>query len=153
MNLVQRDIVYTYTTLELLESMINLSRINIDRFQGISVDRVVQLRSSMTGFNTGRQTGKSTAIGRYAKENDNVIVVSPSKTLTRFMAERLRSANKFNLCVEDFDIPNISNIFRGIRGEFDLIFDECSLENILFCLNSLSIHTGIKIRSIVKVGS
>ena len=89
MNLVQRDIVYNYMTFELLESMINLSRINIDRFQSIGIDRVNRLRSSMTSFDTGRQTGKSTAIGRYTKENDNVIVVSPSKALTKIMAERI----------------------------------------------------------------
>lgn len=113
MNLVQQDIVYNYMSFELLESMINLSRINIDRFQRISMDRVSQLRFSMTSFDTGRQTGKSTAISRYAKENDNVIVVSPSKTLKKIMVERLQSVNKFNLCVADF---NNSNIFRGVQG-------------------------------------
>lgn len=149
MNLVQRDIVYNYMTFELLESMIKLSRINIDRFQSIDIDRVSQLRFSMTSFDTGRQTGKSTAISRYTKENDNVIVVSPSKVLKKIMTERLQSVNEFNLSVSDF---NNSDIFRGLRGEFDLIFDECSLEDILFCLSKLGIHSGIKIRSIVKVG-
>ena len=151
MNLVQRDVVYNYMTFELLESMINLSRINIDRFQsiGMDIDRVSQLRFSMTSFDTGRQTGKSTAISRYAKENDNVIIVSPSKVLKKIMAERLQSVNEFNLRVADF---NTSNIFRGLRGEFDLIFDECSLDDILFCLSRLDIHSGIKIKSIVKVG-
>ena len=149
MNLVQRDIVYNYMTFELLESMINLSRINIDRFQSIGVDRVSQLCFGMTSFDTGRQTGKSTAISRYTKENDNVIVVSPSKVLTKIMTERVQSVNKFNLSVADF---NTTNIFRGLQGEFDLIFDECNLEDILFCLSSLGKHPSIKIRSIVKVG-
>ena len=139
-------------TFELLESMIELSKINIDRFQRISMDRVSQLRFSMTSFDTGRQTGKSTAISRYTKENDNVIVVSPSKVLTKIMTERLQSVNKFNLSVADFNNSHNSNIFRGLCGEFDLIFDECSLDDILFCLSSLGIHSGIKIRSIVKVG-
>ena len=149
MNLVQRDIVYNYMTFELLESMIELSRINIDRFHHTDANRVGQLKFSMTSFDTGRQTGKSTAIARYLKENDNVIVISPSKVLTKIMVERLQSVNKFNLCVADF---NNSDIFRGLRGEFDLIFDECSLEDITFCLSSLGKHSGIKIRSIVKVG-
>lgn len=154
MNLVQRDIVYNYMTFELLESMIELSRINVDRFQsiGIDIDRISQLRFSMTSFDTGRQTGKSTAISRYAKENDNVIVVSPSKVLKKIMSERLQSVNKFNLCIGDFNNSHNSNIFRGLRGEFDLIFDECDLADILFCLSSLGIHASIKIRSIVKVG-
>lgn len=152
MNLVQRDIVYKYMTFELLESMINLSRINIDRFQSIGLDRINQLRSSMTSFDTGRQSGKSTAISRYTKENENVIVVSPSKVLKKIMTERLQSVNEFNLCVADFNNSNNSNIFRGLQGEFDLIFDECSLEDIHFCLSKLDIHSGIKIRSIVKVG-
>ena len=152
MNLVQRDIVYNYMTFELLESMIELSRINIDRFHHTDVYRFSQLTSSMTSFDTGRQTGKSTAISRYAKENDNVIVVSPSKVLTKIMAERLQSANKFNLCVANFNNSNASSIFRGLRGEFDLIFDECSLEDIHFCLERLGKYSGIKIRSIVKVG-
>lgn len=147
MNLVQRDIVYNYMSFELLESMIKLSRINIDRFQ--SIGGVSQLRSSMTSFDTGRQTGKSTAISRYTKENDNVIVVSPSKVLKKIMAERLQSVNKFNLSVADF---NNSNIFRGLQGEFDLIFDECDLEDIHFCLECLGKYSGIEIRSIVKIG-
>ena len=130
MNLVQQDIVYKYMTFELLESMIKLSRINIDRFQRISMDRISQLRSSMTSFNTGRQTGKSTAIARYAKEND-VIVVSPTKALTKSMAEQLQSVSNFNLCVTDF---KNSHILKGIQGEFDLIFDECYLEDINICL-------------------
>ena len=149
MNLVQRDIVYNYMTFELLESMIELSMINIDRFQSIGIDRVNRLRSSMTSFDTGRQTGKSTAIARYANENENVIVVSTTKEPKKIMAERMQSVSNLNLCVADF---NTSNIFRGLRGEFDLIFDECSLEDIFFCLKSLGIHAGIKIRSIVKVG-
>lgn len=148
MNLVQRDIVYNYMTFELLESMIELSRINIDRFQSIG-NRFSQLTSSMTSFDTGRQTGKSTAISRYTKENDNVIVVSPSKVLAKIMAGQLQSVNKLNLCVTEF---NNSPTLRGLRGEFDLIFDECSLEDIHFCLECLGKHTGIKIRSIVKVG-
>lgn len=158
MNLVQQDIVYKYMTSELLESMINLSMINIDRFQSISGDRVGQLRSSMTSFDTGRQTGKSTAIAHYAKENENVIVVSTSSAAKKIMAEQLQSVSNFNLCVKDFDISNTSNIsdtsniFRGLRGEFDLIFDECNLEDIRICLWYLGKYSGIKIRSIVKVG-
>lgn len=150
MNLVQQDTVYNYKTYELLESMIELSRINIDRFQGMDrVGEVNQLRFGMTGFDTGRQTGKSTAIARYAKEND-CIVVSPTKMLQKIMTERLQSVNNFNLCVGDFCN---TRIFRGVRREFDLIFNECSIKDIFFCIDRLGIRPNIKVRSIVKVGT
>lgn len=148
MNLVQQDIVYNYKTFELLESMIELSRINIDRFQRMGVGEANRLFYGMTSFNTGRQTGKSTAIARYLKEN-NAIVVSPTRVLQKCMTQLLQSDNCFNLCVGDFRNPCI---FRGVRGEFDLIFDECNPEDIHLCLNRLSEYTGIKIKSIVRVG-
>lgn len=149
MNLVRRVIVYKYKTFELLESMIELSRINIDRYQSTEMDRVSQLSAGMTSFSTGRQTGKSTAIARYLKENDDAIVVSPTRELQKTMAKQLQSVSKFNLCVESF---NDSRKFRGLRGEFDLIFDECNLDAILHCLRCLDEYSSINIRSIVKVG-
>lgn len=151
MNLVQRDIVYNYMTFELLEAMINLSRINIDRFAQLANDQLSRLMFSMTSFDTGRQTGKTTAISRYIKENDNAIVVSPNKHLKKDMSFRLKSNKGVNnLTLSDF--KSDSNTFRGLRGEFDLIFDECELKDIVNCLDQLSIHSGVKVRSIVKVG-
>lgn len=152
MKLVQRDIVYNYMTFELLEAMINLSRINIERFAQLgSPDQLSRLMFSMTSFDTGRQTGKSTAISKYIKENDNAIVVSPTQQLKNDMSFRLKSAKcNNNLTLSDFNSD--SNTFRGLRGEFDLIFDECELKDIGYCLDRLSIHSGVKVRSIVKVG-
>lgn len=146
MNLVQQ-IIYKYKTFELLESMIELSRVNTVRLQGI---RDIQLTYGMTGFDTGRQTGKSTAIARYLKEN-NAIVVSPTQAHKTYMTGLLQYVDNFNLCVGDFDD---SCIFRGLHGEFefDLIFDECNLADIHLCVNRLREYAGIKIRSIVKVG-
>lgn len=151
-ELVQRDIVYNYMTFELLEAMINLSRINIDRFAQLgSPDQLSRLMFSMTSFDTGRQTGKTTAISKYIKENDNAIVVSPTQQLKKDMSFSLKSAKGINnLTLSDF--KSDSNIFRGLRGEFDLIFDECELRDINNCLYHLSIHSGVKVRSIVKVG-
>lgn len=149
MNLVQQEVVYKYKTFELLESMIELSRVNIDRLQRMGVDRVSQLRSGMTSFDTGRQTGKSTAIARYFRENDDVIIVSRTRAQQKTMAGGLQSFSIFNLCVGDF---NDRHKFKGIRGEFDLIFDECNLEDILHCLWCLGEYPSIKIQSIVKVG-
>lgn len=152
MNLVQSDIVYNYMTFELLEAMINLSRINIDRFEQLgSPDQLSRLMFSMTSFDTGRQTGKSTAISKYIKENDNAIVISPNKYLKKDISFRLKSAKGINnLTLSDF--RGDSNTFRGLRGEFDLIFDECELRDIVNCLDHLSRHSGVKVRSIVKVG-
>lgn len=152
MNLVQRDTVYNYMTFELLEAMINLSRINIDRFAQLGAnDQLSRLMFSMTSFDTGRQTGKSTAISKYIKENDNAIVVSPNKHLKKDMSFRLKSAKGINnLTLSDF--KSDSNTFRGLRGELDLIFDECELRDINNCLYHLNLHSGVKVRSIVKVG-
>lgn len=149
MKLVQKEFIYNYKTYELLVSMIHLSRVNMDRFRGDFIMKCSQIMSNMASFDTGRQTGKSTAIARYLRENDNVIVVSRNAVLKKIMDEKLRAPNKFNLSIYDF---NRHSIFKGLHGEFDLIFDECSIEEIHHCLKFLLTHTRIEINSIVKVG-
>ena len=151
MKLVQKDIIFNYKTYELLVSMIDLSRVNMDRFRDANIiEKCSKMVSNMAGFDTGRQTGKSTAIARYLRENDNVVVVSPSTILKKIMNDKLHTPNKFNLSVHDFN--RHSAIFKGLYGEFDLIFDECSLKDIQYCLKFLVTHTHIEIKSIVKVG-
>lgn len=149
MNLVQRDIVYNYMTFELLVSMVELSRINADRFKNI--EHLNYPMRSMTSFDTGRQTGKSTAISRYIKENPNSIVILHNNNAKLDMKKRLSNIKDYRvLTLSDFSQD--SNTFRGLRGEFDLIFDECSYDVVTKCINSLVKFSSIKIKSVVKVG-
>lgn len=154
MKLVKQETVYKYDTRVLLEAMIDLSESNVNRFRGSPMGELNSIFSSITSYDTGRQTGKSTTLVNYLNDN-------PNKNIFIIARDQIHAKNLQHLAQSKIGLDNILSvaykstgsrlsIFRGL-SELTLIFDECSTNEIEDFIERIEVPNRIK--AIVKVGS
>lgn len=154
MKLVKEETTYKYDTRILLEAMIDLSESNINRFSGSPMGELNSIFSSITSYDTGRQTGKSTTLVNYLNDtsNKNIFIIARDQIHVKDLQYVAQSKIGLDNIMSVAPGPRGSNlsIFRGL-GKFTLIFDECSTNEIRDFIERIEIPHYIK--AVVKVGS
>ena len=150
--LLNMQVTYKYNYDELIQQLIEVSRENIKRRRDRSVATTM---NAMCSISMGRQTGKTTGIIEYAKRNPNGCIVITHNSSDVQYKEELKDTNAVYMPIMSI-LTNPGSV-RGLRGEYDFIFDECTTDNIqrVICnLRDFGLigENTITVRSILKVG-
>jgi hypothetical protein len=150
--LLNRQVIYKYNYDELIPQLIEVSRENIKRRRDRSVATTM---NAMCSISMGRQTGKTTGIIDYAKRNPNGCIVITHNFPESQYKEALEGTHTVFVSLGSIT-ANVGGL-RGIRGEYDFIFDECTTDEVYKVICNLSDARLISenmmiVRSILKVG-
>lgn len=155
MNLFKKIESVEVNNYNLLTQMMELSKANVSIDTHLGVFSL--LYNTMCSFNTGRQTGKTTAALRYTNENaeNTILVVHNRETLKNITRPRGYPIRNI-FPASDFINKKLPDNLRGFKyDELSIIFDECNSNQIhdtLDTLISYNILTLENTSGIVKIG-
>lgn len=154
MNLfLTRQVTYKYNYDILIPQLIEVSRENIKRRRHCDIETTT---NAMCSISMGRQTGKTSGIIDYARRHPNTcIVITHCPACVEHYNAALRDRNA--LIISSRQIIANPDVVRGIRGEYDFIFDECTTDEVHKAICNLHVagligENMMVVRSILKVG-